>query len=59
MGARFDRVITRWRRSDASLTVVAPSGRLDRMSVVYRLTNLANRADAAVEGQRASVPSRM
>ena len=59
MGAQFDRVITRWQRSDASLTVVAPSGRLDRMSVAYRLTDLANRADAAVDGQRASAPNRM
>lgn len=59
MGAQFGRTITRWANAHATLTVTAPSGRLDRMSVVYRLTDLANRADAAVREQRSSVPNRM
>lgn len=59
MGAQFERTITRWADARATLTVTAPSGRLDRMSVVYRLTALADRADAAVRAQRASAPDRM
>jgi len=59
MGASFERAVMRWNRPNATLTVTAPSSRLDRMSVIYRLTDLSQAANAAARDAQSADPNRM